>query len=196
MSEALERHEQGVVRQIGGCLGEYFDPNSGLFTQRVRGLVGQGEEAGELERIIRRQVEGDGSLLSKTLVAHVGDSSPLMRILDPQSAGGLVALLAQATETTLTEQRERTLREFTLDNGDGALARLVSELRRSHGDVGKALEDRIGSVMGEFSLDREDSALSRLVDRVESRPPADQQRVLAGQRGICPGPHASAATGA
>ncbi|MYC36601.1 MAG: hypothetical protein F4X66_06765 [Chloroflexi bacterium] len=168
LTDALERHRRDTAQQIGDCIKQYFDPKSGLFTQRVRSLVGQGSEAGELERLIRSQVEGDGSLMARTLAAHVGDQSPLMRVLDPQSNGGLIALLTQATETTLAEQRERILREFSLDNGDSALARLVSELQRNHGDVGKALEDRIGSVIGEFSLDRHDSALSLLVGRVES----------------------------
>ena len=162
------------------CIREYFDPKGGLFTQRVRGLVGQGEDAGELERIIRRQVEGDGSLLAKTLAAHVGDKSPLMQILDPQSSSGLIALLAQATETTLTEQREQILNELSLDNQGGALTRLVAELQRNHGNVGRALEERIGSVVSEFSLDREDSALSRLIGRVEDGTAPDQQPVLTG----------------
>ena len=70
MNAALEQHRQGIIRQVGDCIREYFDPKGGLFTQRVRGLVGQGGEAGELERIIRRQLEGDGSLLAKTLVQH------------------------------------------------------------------------------------------------------------------------------
>ena len=168
MEAAFQRHQTGLTQQVGDCIKEYFDPKGGLFTQRVRGLVGQDGEAGELERIIRQQVAGDGSALAKTLAAHVGGDSVLMRVLDPCSANGIVALLAQATEDTLTEQRQRILSEFSLDNGDGALARLVSELQRNHGDVGKVLEQRIGAVMSEFSLDRDDSALSRLVGRVDS----------------------------
>ena len=35
-----------------------------------------------------------------------------MRILDPQSSSGLIALLAQATKTTLSEQREQILGEL------------------------------------------------------------------------------------
>ena len=66
---------------------------------------------------------------------HLGDQSPLMRVLDPQSANGLISLLAQATETTLSEQRNRILGEFSLDHEGSALQRLVAELRRSHGDV-------------------------------------------------------------
>ena len=167
MSAALQEHQHSVIEQVGGCIKEYFDPSSGLFTQRVRGLLGQNEETGELERVIRGQIEGDGSLLAKTLTAHVGSESPLMRVLDPDSTGGLITKLNQSTEATLTEQREKILGEFSLDNGESALNRLVSELQKNHGDVGKALEERIDSVVGEFSLDKEDSALSRLMNRVE-----------------------------
>ena len=167
MSGALEKHQHSVIEQVGGCIKEYFDPNSGLFTQRVRGLLGQNEETGELERVIRGQIEGEGSLLAKTLAAHVGNESPLMRILDPDSTGGLITKLTQSSEATLSEQREKILGEFSLDNGESALNRLVSELRKNHGDVGKALEERIDAVVGEFSLDKDDSALSRLMNRVE-----------------------------
>ena len=168
MSDALESHRRETAQQVSDCIREYFDPQGGLFTHRVRGLVGHGDEAGDLERIIRSQVDGDGSVLSRTLAAHVGEGSALMKVLDPSSANSLISLLAQATETTLSEQRERILSELSLDNGDGALNRLVAELRRSHGDVGRALEERISSVVGEFSLDRDDSALSRLLGRVEA----------------------------
>ena len=168
MTDALEAHRRETAQQVGDCIKEYFDPQGGQFTQRVRALVGQGEESGELERIIRNQVDGDGSVLARTLVAHLGDQSPLMRVLDPASTEGIVALLTRATEATLSEQRNRILGEFSLDHEGSALGRLVAELQKSHGDVGRALEERIGSVMGEFSLDRDDSALSRLVGRVES----------------------------
>ena len=167
MSNALEKHQFTVMENIGGCIKEYFDPSNGLFTQRVRGLVGQNEETGELERIIRRQVEGDGSFLAKTLMAYVGNESPLMRVLDPESTSGLITTLRHSTESTLSVQQERILGEFSLDNSESALTRLVAELQKNHGDVGKALEERIAAVVGEFSLDKDDSALSRLMSRVE-----------------------------
>ena len=81
-----------------------------------------------------------------------GNESPLMRVLDPDSTGGLITKLTQSTEATLSEQREKILTEFSLDNGESALNRLVSELQNNHGDVGKALEERINAVVGEFSL--------------------------------------------
>jgi hypothetical protein len=122
---------------------------------------------GELERVLRSQIGGDGSELARTLASHVGEHSPLMQLLDPAASEGLLGSLAAALEKTLGEQRQRILCEFSLDNDEGALARLVAELTQHHGEVAEALRERIDAVVGEFSLDREDSALSRLVGRVE-----------------------------
>ena len=56
---------------------------------------------------------------------------------------------------------------FSLDNKEGALSRLIDELKENHGEVSVAPQERIDAVTAEFSLDKEDSALSRLVERVE-----------------------------
>ena len=164
LGHALSRHQGEVVEQITGCLKGYFDPTSGLFNERVRLLV---QEDGELERLIRGQIEGDGSVLVRTLDSHVGRKSPLMQTLNPDSAVGLITQLTKSTEDTLDTQRERILTEFSLDNKEGALSRLIDELKESHGEVSVALQERIDAVTAEFSLDKEDSALSRLVERVE-----------------------------
>lgn len=165
MGHAIEKHQTEVTGQISNCLKDYFDPDSGRFNERVKRLV-DGDD-GEIARVIRGQIAGDGSELSQTLTAYVGADSPLMHMLDPNAKDGLINSLADSTDNTLTEQRELILREFSLDNGEGALSRTVSELAKKHGEVGAALENRIDEVVGEFSLDKEDSALSRLVEQVE-----------------------------
>ena len=153
MGTALTEHQRVVTEQIGASLKDYFDPESGRFNERVKRLIA---EDGELERVIRGQVKGDDSALVQTLAAHVGQDSPLMRQLNPEASDGLIGVLTTSTEKTLSEQRDAILKEFSLDNGDGALSRMVGELKKNNGDL-----------MGEFSLDREDSALSRLMGRVE-----------------------------
>ncbi len=164
MSHVLDQHQQEVTGKIGDFLKDYFDPESGRFNERVQRLVGQD---GELERVIRAQVEGDGSRLAQTLTTHVGKESPIMRVLDPEASTGVINQFSKSVEKTLSDQQERILREFSMDNGEGALTRLVKELNTNHGEVGKALQERIDKVTGEFSLDKEDSALSRLMKRVE-----------------------------
>ena len=159
LDQALGKHQNEVVQQIDNSLKEYFDPTEGKFSERVKGLI---EKDGVLEQIIRSQIEGDDSRLAKTLAAHVGLSSPLMRVLDPESSNGLITQLTKSTEETLVTQRDRILNEFSLDNDTSALSRLVKQLKQNHGDVGEALQKRIEEVTAEFSLDKEDSALARM----------------------------------
>jgi hypothetical protein len=71
-------------------------------------------------------------------------------------------------ETTLVEQRQHILGEFSLDRRDSALRRLVDELEQRHTALRTDLAGQITSVIEEFSLDQPNSALSRLVSRVES----------------------------
>jgi hypothetical protein len=161
---ALDRHQQDVDRNISEGLKEYFDPQSGRFNERVNRLI---DKDGELEQLLRRQVGREGSTLTETLGVHLAPESPLMKALDAESPSGFLAGLRGAVNESLGAQEQRVLREFSLDNKEGALSRLVEELTERHGEVRQALVNSIGEVTAEFSLDREDSALSRLVGRVD-----------------------------
>ena len=165
MKHDLAAYQKDITAQINDCLKDYFDPNNGMFNTRIEHLV---KNDGELESVIRSLIGGDGSELARTLAEHIGTESPLMQKLDPSASDGLINMLSKSTEETLSAQREQILREFSLDNRDGALSRLVRELNDKHGEVGELLENRISDVIDEFSLDKEDSALSRLVARVET----------------------------
>ncbi len=90
-----------------------------------------------------------------------------MKLLDPNQSKGLLQALRETVETQLTAQRNHVLREFSLDNKEGALARLVGELSANHGQITKSLGEKIDTVVREFSLDEENSALSRLVRNVD-----------------------------
>lgn len=158
-SHSLQMHEK-----LAGSLKEYFDPQSGRFHERVQLLV---KEDGELEQVLRRQIGGEDSQLCKTLVSHFGQQSPLMKLLNPKESESLLQALAMTLETQLTAQRTHVLREFSLDNKDGALARMIHELTENHGQLTEALQKKIDAVVVEFSLDKDDSALSRLVRNVD-----------------------------
>lgn len=164
MQSQLQQHSQAVQQQLAGTLKDYFDPENGRFHERVQRLV---RKDGELEAVLQRQVGGADSELCKTLAQHFGSESPLMQVLTPDQSRGLMAALRAMLEGQLTEQRKHVLSEFSLDNKQGALARLVSELTENQGDLTKALGDKIDDVVKEFSLDVEDSALSRLVRNVD-----------------------------
>ncbi len=54
----------------------------------------------------------------------------------------------------LTAQRNSVLREFSLDNKEGALARLVGELSAGNGEITKALGEKIDTVVASFRSTR------------------------------------------
>ncbi len=164
LARQLAEHERSVREHVGGTLREYFDPGSGRFSERVERLV---RKDGELERLLHAQVGREDSELGRTLAHHLGDRSPLMQWLGPDASSGLLAALGHSVDEALDGQRQRILAEFSLDNREGALSRLVQELSERHGALGRELASRIDEVVGEFSLDDENSALSRLVGRVE-----------------------------
>jgi hypothetical protein len=164
LRENLDGHARAAHDRLASSLKEYFDPEGGRFSQRVRRLTA---DDGELATLLRGLMDGDDSRLSKTLLAHLGENSPLLKWLSPDQSQGLLAALRTNVETQLQQQRERLLREFSLDNGDGALCRLVKELTSKHGDLSKDIQTKIDVVVKEFSLDEENSALSRLVKNVD-----------------------------
>jgi hypothetical protein len=164
LKHALDQSRNEIHGNLTSALKEYFDPTSGRFQERVERLI---KQDGDLEQVLRRQVGNNGSELATTLAAHIGENSPLMRLLNPDESDGLVSSIRSTITEVVNGEQSRILSEFSLDNGDGALSRLVKELTLSNGKLKTDLATEIGLVVDEFSLDNEDSALSRLVKRVE-----------------------------
>ncbi|HVT27880.1 MAG TPA: hypothetical protein VHE81_07675 [Lacipirellulaceae bacterium] len=163
LQKALEEHKQSVQTQIEAKLKEYFDPKDGRFTDRVQRLVAND---GELSQLLKGFIDGENSLFARTLVAHVGRDSELMKLLDPQQSDGLLTVLHKTVDQQLADQRDHLLKEFSLDNKDGALSRFIAQLTNSHGDLSKDIQKKIDVIIKEFSLNEENSALSRLVQNV------------------------------
>jgi hypothetical protein len=163
LQHQLQSHANLMQQQLTGSLMEYFDPKNGRFHERIERLI---KQDGELEQVLRRQIGSTDSELCKTLVSHVGDGSPLLKLLTPDESQGLLKVLREMVDGQLALQRDRVLREFSLDNKEGALSRLVGEIVTSHGELNGKLQGQIDAVVKEFSLNEENSALSRLVRNV------------------------------
>jgi len=135
--ELLSARVAEMSDRVAATLTHYLDPQSGAFPQRLHALV---REDGEIDRLLHAHVGADDSLLARSLAAHLGEGSPLFKLLSPTDATGLRGQLASTIEDALGDQRKHIMREFSLDQKDSALSRLL----------------------GEFSLDDEQSAMSRL----------------------------------
>lgn len=165
LKSALDGSRNEIHTNLTTSLKEYFDPTSGRFQERVERLI---KQDGDLEKVLQRQVGSKGSILADTLAEHIGENSPLMKLLNPEEANGLVSSVRSTISSVIDEEQRRILGEFSLDNDQSALTRLVKELTAANGKLRDGLADDIGNVVQEFSLDKEDSALNRLVKRVEA----------------------------
>ena len=156
---ALSEHRTNLDRTLVGTLKEYFDPESGRFTERVQRLL---KKDGELETLLSRKVTAADSEMCRTLGTLVGKDSPLVRLLSPGESNEFLKALNAAVSKELECQRTQVLREFSLDNKEGALSRLVGELTDRNGQLRKDLQEKIDALVKQFSFDDEQSALSRM----------------------------------
>jgi hypothetical protein len=158
LRETLAQRATELTGEMGRALTQYFDPKSGVLSQKIDHLVRDG---GELERLLRAHV-GDESLLARTLVSHVGEGSAIFKMLSPAEAEGLKAQVESAMTGALREQSTEVLKQFSLDHRESALSRLVAEIRLHQGEVTREMKGQVDAVVREFSLDKPDSAMSRL----------------------------------
>jgi len=163
--ELLTSRASEMLGKVSATLERYFDPKTGAMPQRIEALV---QRDGELERLLDAHLGADGSVLAETLAGHLGAASPILKMLSSSEREGLQARLVEVLASALAEQRSHILREFSLDHGDSALSRLVSEITTRQGELRTDLQSQVEMVVSEFSLDQPNSALSRLVGRVEA----------------------------
>jgi hypothetical protein len=156
---ALSEHRAGLDRTLVGTLKDYFDPESGRFSERVERLL---KKDGELETLLSRKVTAADSEMCRALSTLVGKDSPLCHLLSPGESNEFLKALHVAVSAELECQRKQVLREFSLDNKEGALSRLVGELTDSNGKLRTDLQNKIEGLVKQFSFDDEQSALSRM----------------------------------
>ncbi|HEX8791790.1 MAG TPA: hypothetical protein VF765_12635 [Polyangiaceae bacterium] len=136
-----------ALRMANGHLDTTSIRNAGeALVGQMRELLSSraAEMTEKLATTLRAHVGADDSLLAKAMAAHLGQGSPVFKLLSPDDATGLRAQLAKTIEDALADQRKQILREFSMDHEGSALRRLL----------------------GEFSLDRDGSALARLKKEV------------------------------
>jgi gas vesicle protein len=160
----LGEHANTLGAKLSSAIAQYFDPQTGDLTQRLDRLV---RKDGDLETVLARHLDGEASSLARTLAEYVGETSPIFKQLSPVDGDGFLATLQRAIEETLQAQRDHILRQFSLDDKDSALSRLVVEITDTNGKLRDELAEDIEVVRKEFSLDQPDGALSRLVKRVD-----------------------------
>lgn len=161
---ALHSHYQKTTDDIGTLLEKYFDVNDGTLLQRLDRLV---KKDGDLESVLAKYIDGDSSALSTSLQRHLGADSPLLQTLSTDRSKGLLAALNEVITESVRSRNEPIIREFTLDNEDSALSRLVGRITDENGQLRKEFSQDVQQLRKEFSLDNDEGSLCRLIRQVE-----------------------------
>ena len=164
LAEKFGAHHDQLEALVTGTLSNYFNPQDGKFNERVERLIRQD---GDLERLMRGQLDESINSFRQTLEQYVGEGSTLSRLLKPDDSNQLLEAIRDAVTGLVAAQRDQIVSEFSLDNKNGALVRLVGELSANNGALTGDLKNTVERIIDEFSLDKEGSALNRLVQRVE-----------------------------
>lgn len=164
LAEKLGAHHDQLEALVTGTLSSYFNPQDGKFNERVERLI---KQDGDLERLMRGHLSESINSFRQTLEQYVGEDSTLSRLLTPGDSNQLLEAIRNAVSNLVTAQCDQIVSEFSLDNKDGALARLVGELSAKNKALTGDIKSTVERMIDEFSLDKEGSALNRLVQRVE-----------------------------
>ncbi|MFN0018725.1 MAG: hypothetical protein ACKVP0_10735 [Pirellulaceae bacterium] len=161
----LVEHKSVMDSNLTNTLKEYFDPEDGRFNERVNRLL---KKDGELAVLLEQHITGENSNMCRRLEVHLGKDSPLFRLLSPDESSGLLKAIGETVSKELATQRDLVLAEFSLDNEESALSRLISRISDNNGNLRKDLGEQISLMIAEFSFDSEDSAISRMSKTVAS----------------------------
>jgi hypothetical protein len=80
LENRLAQYQDQLRSVLGGTLRDYFDPNDGRFTERVERLIRQD---GDLEKVIRTQMDVAAIGLKEAIDNQVGPRSSLAQLLTP-----------------------------------------------------------------------------------------------------------------
>jgi hypothetical protein len=164
LRSSLSSHYERTTTDISSLLEKYFDVNDGALPQRIERLV---KKDGDLESVLSRYLNGGTSTLAVTLEKHLGKDSVLLQTLSPDRSKGVIAALNEVLAESVRAQNEVIAGQFTLDNADSALSRLIRRISDENGQLRKGFGEDVSLLRKEFSLDNRDGSLSRLISQVE-----------------------------
>lgn len=169
----LDRHAATLSGELGSALRQYLDPKDGQLPLKLHEIL---KPDGQMAQLLTKHVGADNSTLAGALARQVGESSPILRSLDPRQKDGLVETLRTAIKDSLDAQSKHVIGQFSLADPQSALSVFRDQLTKANGQLRDELSKDVVRVQKEFDLGNNDGALARLVSRVE-----DAQKRITGE---------------
>ena len=155
----LAQHLAAQERGLAEALRKYFDPTDGRLAERLDAAVG---DRGALAAVLQKFV-GPSSVLAETLARHVGSDSVIFKRLSPTDSEGLIKVIEAKLGDVLARNQRDLANALDPLVPDGAVAKLVAQLRAEVTTEGRAQAERLQAALRALDTSDEQSALSRMM---------------------------------
>jgi hypothetical protein len=156
----LDKANDKMKNELKAELGRYLDKDGGLLPAHLAKLT---DASGPLQQLLVAHIgQAADSTLQKVLAGNFGPASPLMKALSPTDAAGLKLQLENMVRAELEAQRQKITREFSMDQEDSALRKLLKQLEEKQLSLGEGLNAQVNKVVEQLTLDNEGGALARM----------------------------------
>jgi hypothetical protein len=173
IEQLLTTQSSHLMVTVSENLRRYFDPATGELPQRLERLL---RKDGDLEGLLSKHLQGDTCTLSETMAKHIGENSPLFKMLSPEQSGGLLSQVQGVIRLALESQRVELTNQFSLDNENSALARMIRQITDVNGQLRNDLSLDFAKIRQEFSIEDQGSLLSRLLSQIK-----ESQQLITGE---------------
>lgn len=158
-----------IAKQLQTALTAHFDPQAGQLEQRLRRFA---DERGELARAMRQVLDsylspGSGAL-AQLLEQRLGQQSPLLRLLDPDSKQGVLQHMAELVREALRSRDGEISRALDPLNNQGPVGRFLEALRNQLEQAHRDREQQLEAALAALDANDEQSLLNRLVNETTS----------------------------
>ena len=178
----LDKANDKMKNELKAELGRYLDKEGGVLPSHLAKLT---DEGGPLQHLLLAHIgQAADSTLQKVLAVNFGPASPLMKALSPTDAAGLKLQLETMVRAELEAQREKITREFSMDQENSALRKLLKQLEEKQLSLGQGLNAQVNKVVEQLTLDNEGGALARMrkhlqevLDKIQKENQGFQQEV-------------------
>jgi hypothetical protein len=164
MDLELKAHVEAQQRTIKQVLNDFFDPNDGKLSQRLKAFL---DNEGVLGQVLQNHLGPERSVLAETLARQVGEHSPLFKKLSSTDSDGLVQVLTSRFETVLDQQQASFGRALDPLEKDGAVGRFLRSLREELQSADNDRAKQLATALAALDANDETSLLNRLVRETE-----------------------------
>lgn len=146
-------------KQLRDALAQFFDPQSGEVTQRLKNFV---DDRGELARFLEKHIGPENSTLAQSLARQVGENSELFKKLSPTDKEGLICVLEERLGEVMNASGQQVARALDPMSEDSPVSRFLKSLQERLKSAQQSQAEQLTQALQAIDANDETSLINRL----------------------------------